>query len=84
MLVMEARTIQNHFRNSTYAKRSQDDSARSFTKLMWESKIQATLKMLSKDYENGLLKIDDDILTELKSKLPLQQMLSKIHCSLVL
>ena len=84
MLVIEARTIQNCFRNSTYAKRSQDDSARSFTKFMWESKTQATLKMLSKDYENGVLKIDDDILTELKSKLPLQQMLSKIHCYLVL
>ena len=31
---------------------------------------QAALKMLSKDYENSVLKIDDDILTELKSKHP--------------
>ena len=27
--------------------------------------------MLSKDYENGVLKIDDDILPELKSEHPL-------------
>ena len=32
---------------------------------------QAALKMLSKDYENGVLKIDDDILPELKSEHPL-------------
>ena len=31
-------------------------------------KTQATLKMSTKDYENGVLKIDDNILTELKSK----------------
>ena len=70
MLVKEARTIQNHFRNSTNAKRTQDDSARSFTKLMWEGKTQAALKMLSKDYENDVIEIDDSILTESKSKHP--------------
>ena len=70
MLVKQARTIQNRFRNSTNKKRTQDHSARSFTKLMWVGKTQATLKMLSEDYENGVLKIDDDILTELKSKHP--------------
>ena len=70
MLVEDARTVQNRFRNSTNTKRTQDDSARSFAKLMWEAKTQAALKMLSKDYENGVLKIDDDILTELKSKHP--------------
>ena len=70
MLVKEARTMQNRFRNYTNTKRTQDDSARSFAKLMWEGKTQAALKMLSKDYENGIRKIDDDILTELKSKHP--------------
>ena len=70
MLVKEARTIQNRFRNSTNTKRTQYDSARSFTKLMCEGKTQAPLKMLSKDYENDVLKVDDDILRELKSKLP--------------
>ena len=70
MLVKEARTIQNRFRNSTNTKRTQDDTARSFAKSMWEGKTQVTLKMLSKDYENSALKIDDNILTELKSKHP--------------
>ena len=46
-------------------------SLHSFAKFMWEGKSQEALKMLSKDYENGVLKIDDDILRELKSKHPL-------------
>ena len=70
MLVKEAKTIQNCFRNSTNTKRTQDNGARSFAKLMCKGKTQAPLKMLSKDYENGVLKIDDDILTEIKSKHP--------------
>ena len=70
MLVKEARTIQNRFRNSANTKRTQDDSARSFKKLMWQGKTEAALKMLSKDYKNGVLKIDDDIFTELKSEHP--------------
>ena len=37
---------------------------------MWKGKTQVALKMLSEDYKNGVLKIDDDILTELKSKHP--------------
>ena len=37
---------------------------------MWEGKTQAALKMLSKDYENDVIEIDDSILTELKSKHP--------------
>ena len=47
MFVKEAGTIQNRFRNSTHTKRTH--SAISFAKLMWEGKIQASLKMLSKD-----------------------------------
>ena len=43
---------------------------------MSEGKTQAALKILSIDYENCVLKIDDDILTELKSR--------KIHYYLVL
>ena len=84
MLVKEARTIQNRFRNSANTKRTQDDSARSFKKLMWQGKTEAALKMLSKDYKNGVLKIDDDIFTELKSEHPLRQKLSKNHYYFVL
>ena len=69
-LFREAKTIQTRFRNSTTTKRTQEDSARSFAKLMWEGKVHAALNMLSKDYENGVLKIDDNILKELKTKHP--------------
>ena len=49
---------------------TQDNSARSFAKLMWEGKTQAAHKMLSKEYKNGVVNIEDDILTELKSNNP--------------
>ena len=49
---------------------TQDNSARSFAKLMWEGKTQAAQKMLSKEYKNGVVNIEDDILTELKSNHP--------------
>ena len=70
MSVKEARTIHNRFRNSSNTKLTQDDSARSFAKLMLEGKTQAALKIISKDYENGVLKIYDHILTKLKSTHP--------------
>ena len=37
---------------------------------MWHGKISADLKMLSKDYDNGILKVDDNIMNELKLKYP--------------
>ena len=37
---------------------------------MWEGKVSAALKMLSKDYNNGVLKLDEKVLEELKSKHP--------------
>ena len=69
-LVKENRTIQDFIWNSSNTKHTQDDRARLFAKLIGEGKIQASLKILSKDYKNGALKIDDDILSELKSKYP--------------
>ena len=72
-IIQEARTMQNHFRNSTSKKRTHEDSARSFAKLMWEGKINAALKMLSKDYENGVLQLDEKVLKDLKLKHPARQ-----------
>ena len=46
------------------------DSARSFAKLVWEGKISAALKMLSKHYENGVLQFDEKVLKDLKLKHP--------------
>ena len=43
-----------------------EDSARSFAKLMQEGKINAALKMLSKDYENGVVQPDEKVLKDLK------------------
>ena len=70
MLVKEARINRNRFQNFISTKCTKDDSACSSAKLMWEGKIQAAFKMLSKDCKNCVLKIGDDILTELKSKHP--------------
>ena len=36
----------------------------------WKVKPPAALKIISKDYESGVLKMYDDTLTELKSKHP--------------
>ena len=70
VLVKEARMIQNRFRNSTNRKRTRDDGVLLFAKLIWEGKTRAALKILSKDYENGVVEIDDNVLAELKSKHP--------------
>ena len=69
-IIQEARTIQNRFRNSTSKKRTHEDSALSFAKLMWEGKINAALKMLSKNCENGVLQLDEKVFKDLKLKHP--------------
>ena len=69
-IIQEVRTIQNCFRNSTSKKRTREDSACSFAKLMLEGKINVALKMLSKDYENGVLQVDETVLKDLKLKHP--------------
>ena len=67
-IIQESRTIQNPFCNSISKKCTHEDSTRSFAKLMWEGKINAALKMLSKDYENGVLQLDEKVLKDLKLK----------------
>ena len=67
-LLKETEMMQKRFRSST--KRTADDSARSFAKLVWEGKINPALKMLTKDYENGVLQLDENVLKNLKSKHP--------------
>ena len=46
------------------------DSARFFARLVWQSKINAAFKMLSKDYDNGVLQLDEKVLKNLKLKHP--------------
>ena len=54
----------------SYTRRTAEDSARSFAKLIWQGKINSALKMLTTDYENGVLQLDENILEDLKSKHP--------------
>ena len=56
-IIQEAKTIQNGFRYST-SRHTHEDSACSFAKLMLEGKASAALKMLSKDFDNGVVKLD--------------------------
>ena len=45
-------------------------SALSFAELTWEGKVSAALKMLSKEFDNGDLKLNKKVLEELKLKHP--------------
>ena len=67
-ILLESRLIQKHLKN--FKSRTPEDSARCFAKLMWHGKISAALKMLSKDYDNGILKVDDNVMNELKLNHP--------------
>ena len=50
--------------------RNAEDSARIFAKLIFQGKINAALKFLSSDYDNGVHEINDEILIELQNKYP--------------
>ena len=56
-MIQEARTIQNRFHYSTTSRHTHEDSA-CFAKLMLEGKASAALKMLNKDFDNGVVKLD--------------------------
>ena len=67
-LLQEGRTIQKRLKKSK--GRSAEDSARTFAKLIFQEKINAALKFLSSDYDNGVHEINDEILIELQNKHP--------------
>ena len=54
--------------NST--NRTPEDSSRNFAKLMWQGKVSAALKLLNSDYDNGVLKVDDNVFKDLQEKHP--------------
>ena len=56
-------------RLKTSKSRSAEDTARSFAKLIIQGKINAALKLLSSESENGVHKIDD-VLKQLQDKHP--------------
>ena len=43
-IIQQARRIQYRFCNSINSRRTQEDNAHSFAKLMWEGKVSAALK----------------------------------------
>ena len=67
-LLQEGRTIQKRLKTSK--GRNAEDSARIFAKLIFQGKINAALKFLSSDYDNGAHEINDEILIELQNKHP--------------
>ena len=54
--------------NST--NRAPEEFSCNFSKLMWQSKVRAALKLLNSDYDNGALKVDDNTFKDLQEKHP--------------
>ena len=68
-LMREIRHIQKSF-TSSKKKRSPDDIARSFSKLIMEGKVSAALKLLDKESSTGVLNLTEEVLKDLKMKHP--------------
>ncbi|EDO46763.1 predicted protein [Nematostella vectensis] len=69
ILMKEIRFIQSRFVNSKKA-RSVEDISRTFAKLIFQGKLSAAIEMLDRENSSGLLKLSDDVLTQLKEKHP--------------
>ena len=70
-LLSEARTIQERFKTSVGSKRrTTDDVARIFARLMLQGKVNAALKFLSEENGGGVHKVTDEIMDELQKKHP--------------
>ena len=68
-LVREGRNIQQKITTSN--QRSSEDKAKTFAKLMLQGKVNAALKLLSTDYNNGVHQINDDVINQLQQKHPI-------------
>ena len=67
-LLRECKTIQHKLITSKV--RSNDDTARIFAKLMFQGKINAAVKFLSSENNQGVLKLDDEVIKDLETKHP--------------
>ena len=63
-LTRENRRIQKSLLNFTNLRL--EDSSRNFTKLMWQGKVSTALKLLNYDYDNGVLKVDENVFKNLQ------------------
>ena len=59
-LLREGRVIQQRLKESK--RRSNEDTAKIFAKLVFQGKINAALKLLSSENENGVHDINDEII----------------------
>ena len=62
-LVKEGQTIQQHLKNTAHQRRSEENLARSFSKLMFEGKIRAALHLISKQDGGPPMAIDQVVST---------------------
>ena len=67
-LMRDNRKILKRLVNST--NRAPEEFSCNFSKLMWQSKVRAALKLLNSDYDNGALKVDDNTFKDLQEKHP--------------
>ena len=63
-LLRDARSMESKLR-STY-RRTAEDNARTFAKLIWDGTNNAALKLLTTDFDNEILHVDDNVLKELQ------------------
>ena len=68
-LVREGRNIQQKITTSN--QQSSEDKDKIFVKLMLQGKVNAALKLLSTDYDNGVHQINDDVINQLQQKHPI-------------
>ena len=68
-LLKEVQYIQHKFKSSKKQK-SPEEVGRIFAKLIMEGKKPAALKLLDNEGSNGVLKLTEEVMTELQEKTP--------------
>ena len=72
----EVKLIQQRFKKSK-VKKSQDDVARIFSKLVMEGKVSAAMKFLDNEHSAGVLELNEETINTLKEKHPQSEPLSE-------
>ena len=75
-LLREVKQIQQRFKK-TKVKRSQEDVARIFSKLVMEGKVSAAMKFLDNEHSAGVLELNEKTINDLKEKHPQSEPLSE-------
>ena len=72
-LISEAREIQLRLPSQSKKPKSVEDLSRTFASLMMQGKIQHALRLLQKEYNNGILPLNTNTMNELSNKHPYAQ-----------